>query len=614
MSFTEVHASEEPVATPITKRIARYDQYFDTRTSSTALRKTNKDVKQSRQHQVSKKVVLVVRRIVNTQGQVESTEIDIKSAALCQVLMEINRDVEGLELTRAQPTANSQLFFLSYDGLKSRLAQEEARCLRNAELIADLETAIQFVEEDFASTLVDFKKLATQQEITFDLLWALIVPNTLVYNRHDPTEQDEILLARSFDLDRSNGVLYANIKCDVVTDDGNAFGLAQVCLSIPRFAGVRKIQELVVYPLDYHRDKYTLRRHAAERGRKFAKMVEPTFCEISGQAMRGEKQKFHIYGRVMIDPVAFRVHQPNADYNLFVHKLLERATLTEEQYVICTPVVLGFSFATKTWGGFAMDRLRDVVWSDEAFRSLVIGPKQKTLIHSLVKQHKAHTTRFDDVIPGKGQGLIGLLSGRPGCGKTLTAEAVAEITHRPLYVISAGDLGIQPCDLDERLTEILELAQTWDAVLLLDEAEVFLQQRSATDVKRNALVSIFLRQLEYYQGILILTTNLLDQCDAAFESRIHFSIPYPDLDFEARKRIWKMFFGKATSGAEKFNEEDIDRLAVHEMNGRQIKNAISSAQCIALESDSPLSIEHVNAVLEVVTAWHSSNTRQLTNV
>ena len=56
------------------------------------------------------------------------------------------------------------------------------------------------------------------------------------------------------------------------------------------------------------------------------------------------------YGRVMIDPVAFRAHQPNADYNLPVRKLLERVVLTEEQYLICTPVVLGFSFATKTWG------------------------------------------------------------------------------------------------------------------------------------------------------------------------------------------------------------------------------------------------------------------------
>jgi hypothetical protein len=54
--------------------------------------------------------------------------------------------------------------------------------------------------------------------------------------------------------------------------------------------------------------------------------------------------------------------------------------------------------------------------------------------------------------------------------------------------------------------------------VLLDEADVFLAQRDSTDVQRNALVSIFLRKLEYYQGILILTTNLITHCDIAFES------------------------------------------------------------------------------------------------
>jgi len=165
-----------------------------------------------------------------------------------------------------------------------------------------------------------------------------------------------------------------------------------------------------------------------------------------------------------------------------------------------------------------MDRLAPVAWSDEAFRSLVLGKKQKMLIQALVKQHEKRANLFDDFIIGKGKGVVGLLAGPPGCGKTLTAEAVAEVTRRPLYVISAGELGTKPEDVDVKLTEILELAQTWNAVLLLDEAEVFLQQRNTTDVHRNALVSIFLRQLEYYQGILILTTNLITQCDAAFES------------------------------------------------------------------------------------------------
>jgi len=165
-----------------------------------------------------------------------------------------------------------------------------------------------------------------------------------------------------------------------------------------------------------------------------------------------------------------------------------------------------------------MDHLQDIVWSEEAFRSLVLGSKQKILIHSLVKQHARRAALFDDIVAGKGQGLIGLLSGGPGCGKTLTAEAVAEVTGRALYVVSAGELGTVVTDVDKNLTKILELSRTWDAVLLLDEAEVFLQKRSTTDINRNALVSIFLRQLEYYQGILFLTTNLIAECDPAFES------------------------------------------------------------------------------------------------
>jgi len=166
-----------------------------------------------------------------------------------------------------------------------------------------------------------------------------------------------------------------------------------------------------------------------------------------------------------------------------------------------------------------MSRLREVIWNGDAFHVLVLREKQKALIHGLVRQHASQSgSGFDDIIKGKGRGLIGLLAGTPGCGKTLTAEAVAEVTRRPLYEVSAGELGTTPKEVEGHLLCVLELAQMWDAVLLLDEAEVFLQRRSTTDVNRNALVSIFLRQLEYYQGILILTTNMAEQCDRAFES------------------------------------------------------------------------------------------------
>jgi SpoVK/Ycf46/Vps4 family AAA+-type ATPase len=104
----------------------------------------------------------------------------------------------------------------------------------------------------------------------------------------------------------------------------------------------------------------------------------------------------------------------------------------------------------------------------------------------------------------------------------------------------------------------------------LDEADVFMAKRSATDLARNAVVSIFLRQLEYYRGILILTTNRVEEIDEAFRSRIHFQLAYEDLDREARKAIWRGFLKKIQGAEVEVKGEEIERLAGMVMNGRQV--------------------------------------------
>ena len=88
--------------------------------------------------------------------------------------------------------------------------------------------------------------------------------------------------------------------------------------------------------------------------------------------------------------------------------------------------------------------------------------------------------------------------------------------------------------------------------------------------------------------------------------RIHFCVHYPDLNFESRKQICKTFLSRAMDQQDDISLEDMDKLATHEMNGRQIKNAVSSAQSIALEAESPLLTKHFNAVLEVVSDWHKA--------
>lgn len=218
---------------------------------------------------------------------------------------------------------------------------------------------------------------------------------------------------------------------------------------------------------------------------------------------------------------------------------------------------------------------------------------------------QAHTSSdksqaFDDIVRDKGKGLIGLLTGPPGVGKTLTAEAVAEVTQRPLYTISSGELGADPTTVHEKLKSVLELAELWDAVLLLDEADVFLAERNETDLARNAITSIFLRELEYYQGILILTTNRMRTFDAAFESRIHFCLEYPDLDAAARETVWRGFVGRAKADPRakvELSEADIRALAGLELNGRQIKNVVGVSLAVAMTRGEGLGMEGVRRTI-----------------
>ncbi|KAM7201306.1 hypothetical protein V8F33_003406 [Rhypophila sp. PSN 637] len=165
-----------------------------------------------------------------------------------------------------------------------------------------------------------------------------------------------------------------------------------------------------------------------------------------------------------------------------------------------------------------------------------------------------------------GKGVIILLHGVPGVGKTSTA----------------GDLGTSPREVETRLQEAFQLAQLWNCVLLLDEADVFLAQRSEHDIQRNAPVSVFLRLLEYYQGILFLTSNRVGVFDEAFKSRIHMALYYPPLDWpgDRTKSIWathlikyaKVIFNSQTERDSHFGPV---------WNGRQIRNAFQSAVALA---------------------------------
>ncbi len=283
-------------------------------------------------------------------------------------------------------------------------------------------------------------------------------------------------------------------------------------------------------------------------------------------------------------------------------------SFTQEELLVACPVVFGFSFNEKMWLEFKVSGISEVVFNDQAFESLVLPENQKSLIKALVSSHAFHPHKsIDDIITGKGRGLVAVLHGPPGTGKTLTAEGIADLLKCPLYMVSAGDLGTDPTRLEKELQTILDIAHSWGAILLLDEADVFLQERALYDIHRNALVSIFLRLLEYFQGILFLTTNRVRTFDSAFISRIHLSLHFQNLNTKAKRSVWKIFIDRVKSqegmDVAQITEADYTDLARRDVNGRQIKNIIRAAHALAIHENVALAMEHIRRVIDVAESF-----------
>ncbi|KAH0437315.1 AAA family ATPase [Colletotrichum camelliae] len=233
-----------------------------------------------------------------------------------------------------------------------------------------------------------------------------------------------------------------------------------------------------------------------------------------------------------------------------------------------------------------------------AFDRLVLEDGHKSMIESLISQHfrdkesKGGPHDQVDVVKGKGKGLILLLHGAPGVGKTSTAEGIAEMFGKPLFQITCGTTAKE---VEETLESNFALANRWGCILLLDEADVFLAERTKEDFVRNGLVAVFLRVLEYYSGILFLTTNRVGDFDEAFTSRIHMSLYYPELSKEKTLRVFKINMDLirerfALKGRQIIIEEmEIGAFATQHYinhpsarwNGRQIRNACQTALALA---------------------------------
>ncbi|MBR6000330.1 MAG: ATP-binding protein [Oxalobacter sp.] len=233
------------------------------------------------------------------------------------------------------------------------------------------------------------------------------------------------------------------------------------------------------------------------------------------------------------------------------------------------PVILCFNLDTHTHMWMHVKNLTPYQYDASLRDKLILPEEHRDLIDILTLDMDI---LMDDIVAGKSGGTTILCMGAPGLGKTLTAEVYSEVVGRPLYRVHSGQLGVESDKVEKNLEKVLKRAQRWGAILLIDEADVYIRRRG-NDIDHNAVVASFLRTLEYFHGLLFLTTNRVDDVDDAIISRciatIRYTVPVP----EDAKRIWRVLADQFQFA---LTDELIDKLVVRfdGISGRDIKELI----------------------------------------
>jgi hypothetical protein len=233
-----------------------------------------------------------------------------------------------------------------------------------------------------------------------------------------------------------------------------------------------------------------------------------------------------------------------------------------------------------------VSRMKPYKYDKSLREKLVLPDDHRDLIEVLTMDMEV---LLDDIVKGKSGGTSILCVGEPGLGKTLTAEVYSEVIGRPLYRIHSGQLGTGAKAVEENLEIILKRAERWGAVLLLDEADVYIRVRG-NDIEHNAVVASFLRTLEYFSGLMFMTTNRANDVDDAIQSRCIATVKYEIPDAEHAKMIWKVL---STQFKIELSSKLIDELVKKfpKITGRDIKELLKLTSKYVSRKEVPYSVE-----------------------
>ncbi|KAH8805357.1 hypothetical protein F5884DRAFT_445337 [Xylogone sp. PMI_703] len=448
------------------------------------------------------------------------------------------------------------------------------------------------------------------QRLTFAQLPLIYYPNSTIYTVNNDQLQAFIISGLSGMEQKSPNVYEPlHISAWSIGHDGKRLTKVYHTFLIPQFRGEKAVTNLKHIPSGYLEDEAEHRKKLVTRGRKY--------CELAiGFHYKQVLQNMEP-ARVIVDqeeaPSEIRgMYKFDGEFEITSHQDLKPRVL-----MACPPTISAYVLEEGKWTNVLVDEVTDIESKQNLVDNLVRGEEkdEKEIAETLVRSHlyKMDMNQYDTGIPFQQglkpkrqsrKGLVVLLRGNSGVGKTFMTKCLAETVQRPLIL---DTIGFGDGDAERRLSEMLQLAEKWRAILVVKDSGGSLSARSVGD--SNTAVTTAMGVMNAYLGVLFITANSGIISDEAFYSRIDFIINYKPLELSSRVAIWDYFIDKAVQEDLYIDRYDIgsyvrssefysDRSLYNFVNGHDIRNIMLAAQQLAQQRNQTMSGEHIHLIMQ----------------
>ncbi|KAL8960229.1 MAG: hypothetical protein Q9193_003026 [Seirophora villosa] len=394
-----------------------YESKFDTRGEEVTLRAGTKSIQKPPKPQSHRACLVLTRQYSKKfRAKVISTDLEIQSQHIIRALRKVIGTYHGVDFNARIVTITEPPRCLFHYQDELRKHAEESN---NQQEKSHIQLCLQYMEKTLHREIKVLKS-SDSPKLEFRDLWIAFKPGCLVY--HTQNDVVEISRLRSITevMDEDDDEEWL-LETEMIDYRGNHVGLTWEFLSIARYAGCKPIRELDAFPLHFHPEEERIRCDLSKRGRKYLSLwgIHHRFVPINSSTNGG--------GRIMLDLAQYQgttlaPWKFVAGTKIFTSGLEANTELSDEEVMTCSGRIPGYSLDLKKWENFRVTEITEVAYNDKAFHGLVLQEQKKRLISSLLeRQDYQQEDSFDDLIQGKGKGLIFLLHGPPGVGKTYTA-------------------------------------------------------------------------------------------------------------------------------------------------------------------------------------------------